>query len=171
MIRLALCAVVVLGCGYVGFSYALRLRARTAQIREAEAVLSRLVFHIGFLSMPFARALCLAAKQPGGVCALLSAAGTLLMKDPGRTPEDAFNAAIGRCGRDLCLQSAEVDALRELMRYAGQGDAESMQRSIRFTQAKLQLIREDAEAQYRRDGKLYQGLGFLSGMLIVILLI
>ena len=55
MIRLALCAVVVLGCGYVGFSYAARIMTRAAQIREAEGVLCRLIFHVGFLSVPFAR--------------------------------------------------------------------------------------------------------------------
>lgn len=171
MIRLALCAVVVLGCGYVGFSYAARIMTRAAQIREAEGVLCRLIFHVGFLSVPFARALCLAAKQPGEVCAMLCTTGTLLMQDPGRSPEDAFGAAIARCGRNFCLQDAEIDALRELMRYAGRGDRENMQSSIRFTRAKLQLIREEAEAQYHRDGRLYRGLGFLSGMLIVILLL
>ena len=171
MIRLVLCAVVVLGCGYVGFSYAARIMTRAAQIREAEGVLCRLICHVGFLSVPFARALCLAAKQPGEVCAMLCTTGTLLMQDPGRSPEDAFGAAIARCGRNFCLQGAEIDALRELMRYAGRGDRENMQSSIRFTRAKLQLIREEAEAQYHRDGRLYRGLGFLSGMLIVILLL
>lgn len=163
--------IVVLGCGYVGAVFASHIDIRVRQLETLEAVLTRLGFNIEFLSLPFAEALQRASREPDAVCRLLENAAERMQKNPGLLPDRAFEEAMHRFGRSLCLKQPELDALRELLTYAGRGDEANTMNSIRLTAAKLQLAREDALALRSRDGKLYRGLGFLAGMLIVVLLV
>lgn len=162
---------VVLGCGYIGVVFASRMEARVRQLEALEAMLTQLAFNIGFLALPLSEAMRQASSgQRGVVRRLLEQVTGLLAGRPEITMKEAWEEAIRRQTGGLCLKQPEMDALYAFAAHLGQGDSKDALDNIQLTAAKLKLARESAQAERARDGKLCKGLGFLTGMLIVILL-
>ena len=162
---------VVLGCGYIGVVFASRLEARVRQLEALEAMLTQLAFNIGFLALPLSEAMRQTASgQCGVVRRLLEQVTARLSGRPETTMKQAWEEAIRRQAGALCLKQPEMDALYAFAAHLGLGDGRDALDNIQLTAAKLKLARESAQAERTRDGKLCRGLGFLTGMLIVILL-
>ncbi|MBO5364348.1 MAG: stage III sporulation protein AB [Clostridia bacterium] len=171
MIRWIANAVVVLGCGYLGIAYSKRMDARIRQLEILEQIFVQLGFNIGFLAMPFSLALKAAAKsQQGVLCRLFGSMAERMIRTPNLPPKIVFQEALEEC-KGVCLKQAEVEVLEEFMSHAGQGDRENTMDGIRMTEAKLKLVMEQALAEREKDGKLWRSMGFLTGLLLVILLV
>ncbi len=163
--------VVILGCGYIGLVLASMMDSRIRQMEEMESVFQQLAFNIGFLSMTFAQAVYQAARsQRGAVAELFSNMAEEMKSYPQRSPRNTFVRAREKT-QGLYFKEPELDTVLEFLSRAGKGDRQEMLDGIHFTMAKLKTQREAAIAKRERDGKMCRGLGFLTGMLIVVVLL
>ncbi len=163
--------VVVLGCGYIGLVLASMMDSRIKQIEETEGIFRQLAFNITFLSMPFAQALSEASgTQKGAVAELFLSLAMEIEDNPEKPLPQSFQCVAGKAvGIDM--KEPERDIIIEFLSRAGKGDRQEMADGIRLTLAKLETKREELLDKQKRDGKMCRGLGFLTGMLIVLILL
>lgn len=162
--------VVILGCGYLGVSLAKTLELRIHQLELLEQMFRQMEFHIVFLLRPFPEALkCVgeSCKKPLGNLFLCVA--ERMKRMPDLPSEKVFSLALEDT-EGVRLRTEEREILEEFFRHIGAGDRENARDGIRITMAKLQILREQAEAEREKDGKLWRSMGFLSGIFIVLLL-
>ncbi len=163
--------VVILGCGYIGLVLASMMDLRIRQMEEMENVFQQLAFNVGFLSMTFAQAVCQASRtQRGAVAELFAKMAEEMKNHPQQPLRNIFLQAKERT-QGLYLKEPELDTVLEFLSQAGKGGRQEMLDGIHLTMAKLKTQRETAIAKRERDGKMCRGLGFLTGMLIVVVLL
>lgn len=163
-------ACVVLGCGYVGVSYAGGAEMRIRQLKTLEQILCQLEFNIDFLLQPFPGALKkVAGSYPGALGQLLWSAADRVERTPNLPFEKSVQQALEETA-GIRLKAEEREILLEFFRHTGQGDREKTRDGIRLTGAKIRVVREQAEEEREKDGKLWRSMGFLGGLLIVLLL-
>lgn len=163
--------IIVLGCGYMGMMFTARMDARIKQLSELLSMLRQLSFNIGFLSLPVAEAVSRAAENQGGaVRKILDEVSAVMRANPDISPSKAWSGALERHSGELCLKKAEIKALEEFSENVGKGDVRETLDGIQMIAAKLKLASDEAAAERAKDGKLYRGMGFMTGILIVILL-
>jgi len=68
------------------------------------------------------------------------------------------------------LEKADMEVLTSFSKTLGITDTVSQQRNIKNTVKTLELLEIDAKNNYEKYGKMYRNIGFLTGMLAVILL-
>ncbi len=164
--------IVVLGFGYLGLLFAARLDSRVREIETIEKMLTQLSFYIGFLSLPMAEAIQRTAQgQQGSIRLLLDQINDFLQEYPHLPMDEAWEEAVRRHHRKFYLKEEEIQILLDFSKHLGMGDKETVLNQIRLTNAKLKLVGEEAKMEREERGKLYRGIGFLSGMLVVILLL
>lgn len=161
---------IILGCGYLGISFAGALEIRIRQMELLEQMFRQLEFNIVFLLRPFPEALRSVAESYKGVMGrLFSCVADRMIKTPNLSPEKAFRFALDDT-EGVRLKEGEREILEEFFRHIGGGDRDNTRDGIRITVAKLQALREQATAEKEKDGKLWRSMGFLSGAFIVLLL-
>ncbi len=171
MIRWFVGTFVVVGCGYLGISYAGVAEIRIRQLEMLEQMLCQLEFNIAFLLQPFSRALqSVAGSYQGAMSRLFSLVADRMIHTPNLSLEAAFQSALEETS-GVRLKQEEREILQEFFRYIGCGDRENSRDGIRMTVAKLRLVRESAISVREKDGKLWRSMGFLGGLLIVLLLV
>ena len=69
------------------------------------------------------------------------------------------------------LEKCDMEVLVAFSKTLGTTDIDSQQRSIKGTIKTLELMENDAKESFEKYGKMYRNIGFLTGMLAVILLI
>lgn len=164
-------ALVIFGCGYLGLHLTSAMDARIRQLENMGKMLTQLAFNIEFLLLPLPEAIKRTTEsQQGVVRALMQHITGLMQAFPHISMGEAWEESVYACKRNLHLAPEELSALREFAQHIGQGDSQVASNHIRLTQAKLKLCLEQARAKRQKDGKLYSGLGFLTGILIVLLL-
>ena len=163
--------VVILGCGYLGIAYAGTIESRIRQLETLEQMLSQLEFNMVFLLQPFPQAVKLVAESyTGSMSRFFSRVADGMMQSPELSPEKVFLTVLEKTPR-VRFQGEECEILRDFFRHTGQGDKEGARDGIRMTAAKLRLVRESVEKDREKDGKLWRSIGFLGGILIVLLLV
>ncbi len=163
--------VLVFGCGYLGVAYAKRMDTRILQLEMLEQIFVRLGFNIGFLAMPFSLALKSAAQgYAGALQRIFGSMAERMQQTPNLPPKVVFREALEEC-KGHSLKQPEIEILEDFMSHAGQGDKENTMDGIRMTEAKLKIVMEQAMAEREKDGKLWRSMGFLSGLLLVILFV
>ncbi len=171
MTRLVGAALVMAGCGLGGASAVgrLTLRVRTlGQLRGAAELMSR---ELDLRLTPLPELLRLAAESigDGPVKELFDTAA----EGAQRPQAEAFGALWRRAvsGRGLGLSRADREELGALADVLGRYDARSQSIALMETAERLELLRRQAEEQYRRLGRVYAALSLAAGALLVILLI
>ncbi len=162
---------VIFGCGYLGILYGSRIDRRIRELEQMEQMLNQLLFNIHFLTLPMAEAIRRTAQsQEGSVRLLLEHITGLLDVYPHITMEEAWRESLLAGEDKMFLCEEDISALHAFADNLGKGDREHAKSNIQLTQARLKLHLERAWEKKRKDGKLCQGLGFLSGILIVLVL-
>ena len=156
----------------MGLAFGWKIDKRIGQIKAFEAIMAQLGFQMGFLSVPFGEALLKAsASQRGAVRGLMESTAGIMNNQPDISAGEAFEGAL-RHGKDgIYMSNRELDIIREFMVQAGKADLQRTMDGIKVTSAKLKLAREENESRRSQDGKMYKGLGFMTGIFIVVLLI
>lgn len=169
VLRLGAAMVTVLGGGYGGMIVASKLSIRAAQLEEMHSALTQISFNIGFLRLPAASAVGEAAKTKNGAVGRLFKLAAEDMKS--LSPSVAFERALLKSRRDLCLTEEDTRILTDFASSLGKGDTESELNNISAACAKLKVALVGAEADRDRRGRLWRGVGFLLGIFAAIMLL
>lgn len=168
-IKILASAAVIMGGGYIGILFASTLDMRVKQLEQIRLAIEQLGFSIGFLKMPLSDALFGAGKsRDGAVGRILSGAADKIKKNI--SPSAAFERAVLENRSSLCVLKEDLEILMEFAKNLGTGDTDSELSNINAACARLKIAQATAEADRGRRGKMWRGIGFLFGMLIVVLL-
>ncbi|GMA52390.1 hypothetical protein GCM10025857_37470 [Alicyclobacillus contaminans] len=170
MLRAVGAGLLLMSCTAVGFRVAREFRQRPRHLRALIHALRVLEAEVDFNAAPLPQALrrVVARSQPPADTLF----GDMLhhLDDPACSPADALAQAVATCQPKTALRATDVEVLRELGLTLGLSDRQHQTRQIQACILHLtQLEREAAQAQ-RHQERLWQYVGVLTGLLLVVLL-
>ena len=71
----------------------------------------------------------------------------------------------------LNLTDGDIQIITDFFKTLGSGDREKEKNNIRITALRLKMAVEEAKIEAEKNSKMYRGLGFLSGIFLVIVLL
>ncbi len=163
---------ILLGCAYLGMLFALSYKRRVDQIVEFENVLMQLEFDIDFMGITLDESFEKIVKNcDGGVKDVLQYVCERLRKDRFSDMPKLWERGFKRFKNDIFLTQDDTDILIEFSRNLGCGDKTREKNNIKMASMRLKLAEEEAREEAKRNMKMYRGLGFLTGVFLVIVLI
>ncbi|WP_257348033.1 stage III sporulation protein SpoIIIAB [Pseudalkalibacillus decolorationis] len=162
---------VILATTWIGFEWAKRLQARPRQLRQLKVALQSLEAEIVYGLTPLNEACARLSTQldpPLSWFFEQFSAGLISGKSSVR---EAWEESLVVIHKHSALQKGEIEVLRQFGSMLGRHDRDHQQKQIKL--AIVHLEREESEAidiQHRYE-TMIKSLGFLTGLLIVILLI
>lgn len=170
MIKLMGATCILLATTWIGFEASKHLSERTKQLRQLKVALSALEAEIMYGHTPLKDASEHISNQISKPLSWLFKYFSQKLAEGKMSVKEAWEASLQDVWRITALKQGELEILKQFGETLGQHDLISQQKHIRL--ALLHLEREEQEAfdVQRRYEKMVKSLGFLSGLLIVILL-
>ncbi|WP_188694973.1 stage III sporulation protein SpoIIIAB [Pullulanibacillus camelliae] len=161
---------IILTSTAIGRMYAKRYRDRPRQLRQLRSALQVLETEITYSLRPIGE---VAAKLVHQIPKPVNQFFKLLTDEleKGLTLQEAWKEAVGEFWPNTALKKNEQDILLQFGVTLGQSDRENQEKQIHL--ALTHLEREESEAREAQATyeKLWNTMGFLAGLLIVLLLI
>ncbi|WP_003543116.1 stage III sporulation protein SpoIIIAB [Desulfotomaculum nigrificans] len=172
MLKLLGSAVVVLSCTLMGMTIASNYSRRPGEIRALRNALQMLETEISYGATPLPEALALVAERcDSRVAQLFRRASEELLTMRGVTAREAWETAIADYYPKSALNRCDRAILQELGNALGISDREDQVKHLVLTKEQLQMEQAKAEDASARNTKVYNYLGFLGGLTIVLILI
>jgi len=171
MVKLIGALLVLVSASMVGWQISRSYAKRPVQLRALLVALQMLETEIVYGLTPLQRAFVKVGqrvqKEIGNI--FLSAA-ELLEQGGALSAEESLQKAILRHGAQTALRKQERDVLASLSQVLGSSDREDQQKHLRLAVTHLRGLEEEARAEQNKYEKMYKSLGFLGGLLVVILM-
>ncbi len=172
IVRLAASATIMVGCGLVGIFFASALKKRVYSLEEFQNVIKQLEFDIEFLNTPIGYSLKrIGGMFEGGVGTVIKYISMLLEEQKCADMHNIWKKALERFGNELYLNDDDKKIILDFSKTLGCGDRTGEKNNIRATLMRLKVAEEDARTRAATNAKMYRGLGFLTGIFIVIVLL
>ncbi len=156
---------------WIGFEYAKRLSDRPKQLRQLKVAVQSLEAEMMYGLTPLAEAADHIAKQlPKPVSTLFQRFSEKLFEKECSAFE-AWQASIKDVWNTTALLDSEREVMLQFGSTLGQHDLEQQQKQIHLTLAHLAREEQEAREKQHRYEKMVKSLGFLAGLLVVILLV
>lgn len=162
---------ILITCTWIGFEAAKRLSDRPKQLRQFEVGIQALEAEMLYGLTPLAEASVRLSKQLAYPINLLFERFAKNLDSKGESAHLAWEQSLDETWGVTSLLKGEREILRQFGQTLGQHDREQQQKQIKLTM--VHLDREEAEAKDNqlRYEKMLKSLGFLGGLLIVILML
>ena len=169
--RLLGALLVLLACGAAGMLLARSLALRRETLRELQVALQLLETEISFTATPLPEALRrVAEKTRTPTRRLFATASQMLRSTPGAAVSQAWDRGLGVLAAAAPLEERDLAVLSDLGQGLGQGDKADQIGKLELAKAQLRQLEEEASEESRRQARLWQTLGFLGGLALIILL-
>jgi stage III sporulation protein AB len=171
MIKIVGALITITSCTVAGFLWANNYANRTRQIRELQNALTYMETEILYGHTPLdaiLNSISLRVKEP--LASLFKQISEELVHG-NSTIQESWSNAIQRYWRVTSMKENEREILLQLGNNLGLSDASNQQKHIRVALNHLQAEEMDALDQQKRYEKMTRILGFLIGVLIVIIVI
>jgi stage III sporulation protein AB len=156
---------------WVGFEFAKKLNDRPKQIRQLKNALQILEAEILYSQSPIIEACENIGKQlPEPICWFFQS----VSKDLYRNPSDLYEVwkkNLDRFWPLTAMDQNEKEILRQFGRTLGQHDFSQQQKHIQLALSHLERELQEAQDYQYRYSKMVKSLGFLTGLLVILLLI
>lgn len=171
MFKLAGALVIILSCGLTGMLIARTYSLRPAELRSLQTALQMLETEISYAATPLAEALhSLAARSDRLVAPLFGYVLTELRTTPGCTAHEAWEKALKRFYPQTSLRKSDLVILSNLGKALGISDRQDQARHLRLAREQIGAELSQAQNEALKHVKLWNYLGFLGGLVIVLLL-
>ncbi len=172
MIKLLAGAVIFFGCGYFGIMLSQRFKARVRQLAELQRAMTELEYSIEFMSITVGDAFdMIAANSETQLKNVFLYISECLKSNPGSDMQKVWRRALRKYSEDLALKNDDLEIVMEFSKNLGTGNREKEKNNIKVTSMRLKIAEEEAKAELEQNSKMYRGLGFLSGIFLVVVLI
>lgn len=172
MVRIVAGIVVLTACGYMGLFLADKFKRRVRELEELENAMTQLEYMIDFLGITLSEAFAkIASNTETQLKWVFLYVSERLKKSPSSNMQGVWQRAIEKYREGLSLSDKDLEILKDFAAMLGTGDRETEKNNIKITTMRLKLAAEEARLERGKNVKMYRGLGFLCGMLIVIVLI
>jgi stage III sporulation protein AB len=161
---------ILLASTWMGFEMAKQLSERPRQLRQLKAALQSLEAEIMYSHRPLREiALLLAVQLPKPLCFLFKRFASRLEQEE-EGVKHAWEKSIEETWGQTALKQGEMEVLKQFGETLGQHDRYSQQKHILLALSHLEREEKDAMERQAQYEKMVKSLGFLSGLLLVILL-
>ncbi len=172
MLKLIGALLIISGCGYAGFTIAKKYRNRPRELHYLRSALQMLETEIAYGATPLPDALELvAARCAKEVAELFSQTREALLSGEGVTAGEAWERALKKFYTHSAINAGDAAILRALGMSLGISDREDQIKHLHLAQEQLKIEIAKAEEEAAKNVKLYNYLGFLGGLSIVIVFI
>lgn len=171
MLKLAGAVIVIVASGLSGLVVAGNYSRRPRELRALRSALQMLETEVAYSATYLPEAL----KQVAGRCdqssaLLFSGAADELSSMSGATAAEAWEKALNNYYPGTALKAGDLSVLRHLGGTLGISDKEDQIKHLRLAMEQLSAATAAAEDEAARNVKLWSYLGFLGGLLVVLLL-
>ncbi|KAB2338478.1 stage III sporulation protein SpoAB [Cytobacillus depressus] len=170
MIKLIGAVFIIIATTWAGFEAARHLSERPRQLRQLKAALQSLEAEIMYGHTPLheaARRLSVQVTKP------LSTFFDIFAKkltNSETTVKDAWEESLKAIWKATALKQGEFEIMKQFGETLGRHDRGSQQKQIMLTLTHLEREENDAHDKQAKYEKMVKSLGFLSGLLLIILL-
>lgn len=172
MIHIFASGAILLGCAYLGVLFGTSYRKRVQQLVEFENVLMQLEFDIDFMGVTLDESFEKIVRNcEGGVKDVLSYVCLWLRNDRFSNMAKLWERGFRKFRTDIFLTDEDIDILIEFSKSLGCGDRTREKNNIKMASMRLKLAEEEAREEAKKNIKMYRGLGLLTGVFLVIVLI
>ncbi|MFY4776268.1 stage III sporulation protein SpoIIIAB [Metabacillus sp. RGM 3146] len=170
MIKLIGAVLIIAASTFTGFEFARRFSDRTKLLRQLKSALQSLEAEIMFSHKPLAAAAYDIGKQIPKPLSLFFEKFSERLSKGHTSVKAAWDSSLDDLASFSSIKKGELQVLKQFGETLGKHDLISQQKHIRLALTHLEREESDAEDRQARYEKMIKSLGFLSGLLIVILL-
>lgn len=171
MAKLIGAIIVILATTWTGFEISSHYRDRTKQLRQLKGALQTLDAEIMFAHKPLHEATRQIGKQVSEPLGTFFTTFSMKLMEREGTVESAWQSSLEIIWPKTALKKGEYEIMRQFGETLGKHDRYSQQRQIMLTITHLEREELDATEKQAKYEKMVKSLGFLTGLLIILLLI
>ena len=161
---------IIIATTWTGFEAAKRLNERPRQLRQLKVALQSLEAEIMYGHIPLNEACGSLAKQISKPLSWFFDRFAKRLNEGEKSVKKAWNDSLNEVWNMTALGPGEFEVMKQFGETLGQHDRFQQQKHIRLTLTHLEREEVDARERQERYEKMVKSLGFLSGLLLVILL-
>lgn len=162
---------VVTASGLSGLGVAKNYSSRPRELRSLRSALqileTEVIYSATFLPEAFKQ---VSERCDKCVSPLFQEAARGLSSMSGITASEAWDKALMKCCPNMALKSGDISIMRNFGKSLGISDREDQVKHLRLAMEQIKAATISAEEAAARNVKLWSYLGFLGGLLIVLLL-
>ncbi|WP_088104717.1 stage III sporulation protein SpoIIIAB [Halalkalibacter urbisdiaboli] len=162
--------IILLTTTWVGFEFAKRLSDRPRQIRQLKVAIQSLEAEILYGLTPLAEASRNLAKQMPKPISYFFEHFSYRLVNKEETAHQAWEKSLDETWSHTALLQNEREVMSQFGATLGQQDREQQQKQIKLTLSHLQREEGEARDQQIRYERMIKSLGFLTGLLIIVLM-
>jgi len=172
MLKIIGASLIIIAFTLVGFHFAQRLSQRTKQLREIQMDLQMLETEISYSSTPLEAAFRKISKTNKGVIGELFYRCTHYLETlDGATTFECWDLALEEVSSKLALKPIEIEWLHHFGKTIGNSDRLDQTKHLQLMMTKFKQAEVEAREEQLKQERMYKTLGFLTGALIVIILL
>jgi stage III sporulation protein AB len=161
---------IIVATTWIGFEAAKKLSDRPKQLRQLKVALQSLEAEIMYGHSSLSEACIHISKQFDKPLSLFFARFARRLSEGETLVSSAWKESLDKTWTKTAFGQGEYEVLRQFGETLGQHDREHQQKHIRLALIHLEREENDAIEKQGRYEKMVKNLGFLTGLLIVILL-
>lgn len=159
-------------CGLMGIAAANRYSLRPKEIRRLRASMQLLETEIIYGCTPLPQALSnISGKVEGALKRFYSTISEDLLAGWSYSLDTAWNKGLDGLLKDTCLTDADRELIAGFGKVLGSSDREDQKKHFELFYIQLKQNEEMAEEARKKNERMYKSLGFLSGLVIFIMLV
>ncbi|TLS36366.1 stage III sporulation protein SpoIIIAB [Pseudalkalibacillus caeni] len=163
--------IIIAASTWAGFEWAKKLSERPKQLRQLKVALQSLEAEIVYGLTPLGQACIHLAEQLPKPLAWFFETVNKKLEEGSSSAQEAWDSSLNEIWKFTAFRQGEMEVMRQLGATIGKHDRDHQQKQLRL--ALIHLEREEGEAKEEqvKYEKMIKSLGFLAGILLVILLI
>ncbi len=171
MIKFIGASMILTACGSMGFIWGRVYEKRPQQLTSLEGALQLLETEIIYGATPLPEAMELVAdKCDPEIAGLFRDTALELRKMEGVTAYEAWVRAIEKFSPGTALNNQDLSILKRFGTSLGVSDREDQAKHLQLTKSQLKQAVIQAESASRKNATIYKYLGFLGGLLLILIL-
>ncbi|MBM6617329.1 stage III sporulation protein SpoIIIAB [Bacillus suaedaesalsae] len=170
MMKLLGAIIILIVTTWTGFEAAKHLSERPRQIRQLKVALQSLEAEIMYGHLPLFDACMNISKQMKKPLSWFFEDFAKRLKNGEQSVREAWNESLEDVKRFTAFKQGEIEVLQQFGETLGQHDRISQQKHILLTLTHLEREELDAQDKQTKYEKMIKSLGFLSGLLLIVLL-
>ncbi|MFC0470994.1 stage III sporulation protein SpoIIIAB [Halalkalibacter kiskunsagensis] len=163
--------IIILATTWIGFECAKRLSERPKQLRQLKVAIQSLEAEIMYGLTPLAEASKHIAKQMPKPVSYLFENFSYRLINRQETAFEAWEESVNETWNHTAMLDSEREVMMQFGSTLGQHDREQQQKQIKLTLSHLEREEQEAKDRQYKYERMIKSLGFLTGILIVILMI
>jgi stage III sporulation protein AB len=171
MIKMIGALLIIVATTWTGFEMAKQLSERPRQLRALKSALQSLEAEIMYGHTPLHEAARRLASQLSDPIASFFAGFSKKLTDTETTVKDAWQESLQEIWAATALKKSEFEIMKQFGETLGRHDRYSQQKQILLTLTHLEREEVEAREKQIRYEKMVKSIGFLSGLLLIILLL